>query len=65
VGVIFGANPHNGHWSTCFMRLTLSHRNDRGARDVHVPAPEGRNGLVIGGLGRSVLGPLLIGPELF
>jgi hypothetical protein len=47
------------------MRLTLSHRNDRGARDVHVPAPEGRNGLVIGGLGRSVLGPLLIGPELF
>jgi hypothetical protein len=65
VGVIFGANPPNGHWSTFFMCFTLSHGNDRGARGVHVPALEGRNGLVIGGLGRSVLGPLLIGPELF
>jgi hypothetical protein len=61
-GVIFGASPSSGSWSafsTCFI---FSSGDNRGARGMHVL---GRNGLAFGGLGRSVLGPLLIGPELF
>jgi hypothetical protein len=47
------------------MCFTLSQGKDRGARGVHVPALEGRTRLVIGELGRSVLGLIPIGPKLF